>query len=202
MWYRRAQLLQAGFTIVELTVVIVLVAILTTGIFVFSNTSFNQYLGLHKDSTQFNDLARQSQRLANVLRGLTDITQASADDITLYAYFVPQDTFVSQIHYYKNNGNTQLLADVTPMSANPPSGTPITAQMKTYTVLNPFYQVAEISTFVYLDAAGAAMPSPVADLHTIKGIQVNLAVPSTSPTPSGNASVSLSVSLRNRKTNL
>lgn len=193
---------QSGFTIVELTVVLVLIGIVSTGIYTFSNTAINQYLSLQQDSMLFGDLASQSQRMAMVLRGITDVTQASPTELTAYAYFSPNDAYVSEIHYYKNSANTALYADVTPMSANPPNGTLLTADRKTYAIISNFYNAQSVNTFVYLDAAGAVLNVPITDLYTIKGIKVNLAVPSKSPSANGNEAITIQVSLRNRKTNL
>ena len=193
---------QAGFTIIELVIVMMLVGLVSTNMYLFINSSTNQYLTLHADSSSFSDLALQSQRIANVLRGLTDITQASADGITMYAYFVPNDTYVSLIQYYKNPNGTQLLADVTPMTANPPVGTLITADKRTFVVINNLKTISGVNNFEYLDSAGGLLSFPISDLRTIKGVRVNLAVPVDGPTKNGNSSISLSIALRNRKTNL
>lgn len=88
------------------------------------------------------------------------------------------------------------------MSANPPNGTLQTAQKKTYTIIENFQTITGVKLFNYLDSAGTTMNIPVADLHTIKGIRINLAVPTKNPTENGNTTMSLQVSLRNRKTNL
>jgi len=189
----------AGYTLVELMVVIVIIGILSTTFFVFYNNSLTQYLALQKDGSDFSDLATQSQRIVQVLRGLTDIVSESNDDITCYAYFYPNDAYVSQIHYYKNAGNTKLYADVTPMDANPPIGNLLTSKKKTYTIIPNFYQSATIKTFVYLDANGSALTLPIADEQSIKGIQVNLAVQGAH---NSDQAMSLQVSIRNRKTNL
>ena len=193
---------QSGFTILELLMVMILAGILGTNMYLFINSSTNQYLSLHADSAGFADLAIQSQRVANVLRGITDITQASADGITMYAYFVPNDTYVSQIRYYKNTDGTQLFADVIPMTANPPIGTLISTNKRTFTVIPNLKPVAGVRNFVYLDSVGGVLPMPITDLRTIKGIKVNLSVPVDGPTKGGNSTISLSVALRNRKTNL
>ncbi len=191
------KLRQAGFTIVELVTVIALVGILVTTFYVIFNDNLSQYLALQKDGSDFTDLAYQSQRLGNVLRGITDITSESANDITCYAYFSPNDAYVSQIHYYKSG--TALMADVTPFSANPPNGTLITAKKRTFTIIQDFYQSPTLSTFVYLDSSGAPMTLPISDEHAINGIQVNLAAKGAH---NSDQSVSLQVSLRNRKINL
>ena len=188
-----------GFTLVELMIIIVLIGIIGTTFFVFFNSSLSQYLALQKDGTDFTDLATQSQRVANVLRGLTDITSESANAITCYAYFAPSDTYVSQIHYYVSADGTKLLADVTPMTANPPIGSLITADEKTFNIISDLYQPSGSNLFTYLDDAGSPLTLPVNDEHSIKGIQVNLAARGAH---NSNQAISLQVSLRNRKTNL
>ena len=191
-----------GFTLIEMLITMILVTILSVASYTFISTSTSQYLALQQDGVVFGDLASQSQRIAQVLRGLTDITVASADEITMYAYFYPQDAYTSLVHYYKSADGKILYADVTPMTSNPPIGTPITASKKTYTIISPFYAPAGVSTFTYLDPYGIELTMPISDLHTIKEIKVTLAVPVKAPTVNGNDSISLLVSLRNRKTNL
>ncbi len=193
---------QSGFTIVEVIVTLLLVSIVTTTMITFSNTSISQYLGLQQDGVAFGEVAYQTQRVATVVRGLTDITNATADELTMYAYFFPSDSYVSEVRYYKNNNNTRLLADVTPMTANPPTGTLISANKKTYTVIDNLFITPSVTTFTYLDSTGAVLTQPISDLHTIKGIKVTLAVPSKAPNVNGSFTSSLQVTLRNRKTNL
>jgi hypothetical protein len=195
----KSALEQKGLTIVEVVVAMALAGLMSITLFTFFNTSFSSYLALQKDGTNFSDLASQSARIANVMRGVTDIVSQSADDITCYAYFAPNDTYVSLIHYYKNAGNTKMYADVTRMTSNPPVGTPINSTKKTFTIIDSFYQSASVKTFVYLDDSGAALPSPITDEHTIKGIQINLAATGSD---NSNQAISLQVSLRNRKMNL
>jgi prepilin-type N-terminal cleavage/methylation domain-containing protein len=189
-----------GFTLIELLVVMVLVAIISSGVYEFFKTNLFTYLNLQKDASSFTDLASQSQRIGNVVRGTTDIVSVADDDLVLYGYFYPTDTYVSLIHYYRNATDTVLYADVTPMTSNPPIGTPITANKKTFTIIPNFKPVAGVTLFQYLDSAGTVLLLPVSDLHTIKGITINLAVPTA--TGGGNQSMTLQVSLRNRKTNL
>jgi prepilin-type N-terminal cleavage/methylation domain-containing protein len=193
---------QKGFTIIEIIVVLVVVGIVGLAAFGFFNNAFSEYLSLQQDSVRFGDLAMQSQRITNVLRGLMDITQADNDELTIYAYFAPNDTYTSLVRYYKNTAKTELLADVTPMTANPPDGTPITASKKTYTIIGDFYETPSVKTFEYLDSAGDTIALPITDLHTVKGVKINLAVPTKSPLVNGSSIISSQVALRNRKTNL
>jgi prepilin-type N-terminal cleavage/methylation domain-containing protein len=193
---------EAGFTLVELTVVIVMIGIIIVPVYTFFNTSLNQYISLQVEGTSMTDLAAQTQRLANVLRSTTGIISVTANDIDCYAYFAPSDTYASQIHYYKTTGNKKLLADVTRMSANPPLGTPIPATKQTFTIIDNFYQLSGVNTFTYLDASGVTMALPITDLRTIKGIQVTLASPGGNLSKTSHQTMTLQVSLRNRKTNL
>lgn len=196
---RKLQSDQSGFTLIELLIVMVITGILSTSVFVFFNTAMTQYFGLQKEASIFADLARQSQRTANVIRGMTDVTQASSNEITGYTYFYPSDAYVSLVRYYKSAAGDILYADVTPMTSNPPLGTPITAQKKTYTIIDSLY-VTTAPLFSYLDAANNTLTMPISDLRSIKGVRVTLA----GQTARKNASqtISLEVSLRNRKTNL
>jgi len=193
---------QAGFTIIEMTVTMIIAALVSLTAFVVFNTLINQYFGLQEDGSEFTNLASQSQRIATVLRGLTDITSESSTDLTAYAYFSPNDAYVSQVHYYLNATQTTLYADVTPMTANPPIGSLITAQKTTHTIIDNYHALAGVTLFQYLDDSGNTLTLPISDEHSIKGIQINLVVPADHPTPNGNQQMSLQVSLRNRKTNL
>ena len=190
----------AGFTIVELLVVISIVAV----IFISFSTFFTNYLILYSkyqtDGSNFTELASQSQRVAQVLRGLTDIVSDSSNDLVVYAYFSPVDTYVSQVHYYLGNNGKTLYADVTPMTANPPIGTLETSQLKTYTIISNYYQPAGGSLFNYYDASDTQLSQPIADEHSIMEIQINLAEPATHS--ANGQTMSITVSLRNRKTNL
>ncbi len=191
---------QAGFTIVELVVVIALASIA----FITFASFFNNYLLLYskyqKDGSNYTELANQSKRIADVMRGLTDFVSVSNNDLTAYAYFSPVDAYTSQVRYYLNAAGTAVLVDITPMTANPPTGTLITAQKKTYTIITNYYKPAGGTLFAYYDASGAAMTLPVSDEHSIQSVQVNLAVPSTHS--ANGQPLSITVSLRNRKTNL
>lgn len=197
----RRKLNQAGFTMTELLVVITLIGIASLGLITFTNSTTRQYLGLQKDATAFSDLSQQSQRITNVLRGATDITEAEHDSITVYAYFFPNNEYVSQIRYYLNPSKTTLYADVTPMTSNPPVGTPITAQLKTYTII-PYYQAQGINLFEYQDSSGTELSLPITELQTIKGIRISLKTPSDGTQDNSSQTIKTEVSLRNRKTNL
>lgn len=200
--YKVLRSAQAGFSLIELMLVIAIVGVITTTIYTFFNNSVSQYIALQTNSVRHGELTVQSQRMASLVRGLTDINVATTSELSMYAYLSPRDTTVSLIRYYKSADGTKLYADVTPMSANPPTGTPVTADKKTITLLDNFYTVGGINLFTYLDSAGNTLANPVTDLRTIKGIKMTLAVTSTAPVANGNETVSVQVALRNRKSNL
>jgi prepilin-type N-terminal cleavage/methylation domain-containing protein len=193
---------ELGFTLIELMVSIAIISVLTTTFFTFFNTSISQYLSLHRDSLAFSDLATQSQRIGNVLRGLTDITQTGDNELTAYAYFAPNNYYVSLIHYYLTNNNTRLVADVTKMTSNPPTGTLVPGSTKTFVIIDNFYLASNLNTFTYYDVGNNILTAPVLDQHTIKSIKISLAVPSKSPVATSNTTMTINVALRNRKTNL
>lgn len=193
---------QSGFTIIEVSVSIVVVAVLSLVMVTFVNTTLKQYLGLQKDATAFSDLAMQSHRITNVLRGSTDISEATSDSVTVYAYFYPNNQYVSLIRYYLNGTKTTLYADVTPMNGNPPIGAPIIAGKKTYTIIPYYYAATGKPLFQYKNAAGTTLTTPIADLSSIKSVQITLTTPSEGQQDDSSQSIETSISLRNRKTNL
>lgn len=198
MSHRSAE--EQGFTLVELLVVISVLAVMTISFATFFTNYLILYSKYQTDASNFGEMASQSQRIADVLRGLTDIVSESANDLSVYAYFSPADTYVSLTHYYLNANRTAVMVDVTPMTANPPGGTPITSETKTYTIISNFYQPPGSSLFNYYDASDTQLTLPISDEHSIMEIQVNLAEPG-SHTANGQT-LSTTVSLRNRKTNL
>ncbi len=192
---------QGGFTLVELMVSIVLISIIGTTFLTFFKSSLFNYLNLQSDASSTTQINTQAMRVATVMRGITGITSVAANDINAYSYFYPQDAYVSVVHYYiQTTGTTkQLMADVTPMSSNPPIGTPQTSKKKTYLIIDNFYQPAGTNLFKYLDLSGNPLTLPISDLQTVKGIQVSLAAKQSN---GSNQTLNVQVSLRNRKTNL
>ena len=194
---------QSGFTLVELMITLIMVGVMTVTFYTFFHSSLFGYLNLQKDASSFAQLNSQSARIANVLRGTTDIVSADQNDLVVYAYFYPNDQYVSLLRYYivtTGSGDKTVSADLTSMTSNPPIGTPITASKRTFTVIPNYYQKSGGTLFTYLSASGGALSTPISDLRSIKGITVNLAT--TVTTAGTDQELSVQVSLRNRKTNL
>lgn len=191
----------AGFTLVEIVITIALIGIFSVIFLVMFKSTLFGYLTLQKQAASFSQLSAQADRVANVLRGATSVQSAADNDLTVYAYFYPSDAYVSQVHYYvvTTNGQKQLKADLTPMTANPPLGTLDTAKKRTLTLIDNFYQPSGSKLFSYLNATNTFLSTPVNDLATVKTIQINL---STNVDGTASQSINLQVFLRNKKNNL
>ncbi len=168
-----------GFTLIELLVSIVLVVILFVSFGTFFINYTTLYYGLQTDSSNSVQMAQELERIASVLRGLSDIVSATPNSLTAYAYFSPDDTYVSLINYYVNSTNNEVLATVTPMTSNPPTGSPITSQAKTYTIIPNYYQPSGGSLFNYYDVSGALLTQPISEEKAILSISINLSSPAS-----------------------
>jgi prepilin-type N-terminal cleavage/methylation domain-containing protein len=198
--FRHNQQEEQGFTILEMVIVITLIGALSVIFFVVFKTTLVSYIDLQKQATSFGQLSTQAERIANVLRGTTSISNASDNELTVYTYFYPSDAYVSQVRYYVVNGATKrLYADLTPMSANPPLGTLQTDKKKSFVVIDNFYQSSGGKLFTYMNAVGATLPTPVTDLSVVKTIQINLAAQLENMR---SQDINVQVLLRNKKNNL
>jgi prepilin-type N-terminal cleavage/methylation domain-containing protein len=193
---------QSGFTVTELLIVMMISSFLLITLYLFTSSSVNSFMQLQADGLAHSKLADGSFRVIRVIRGMNYIESANTDTITAYSYFAPNDQYTSKIRYYLNGTQDKLLAEVTPMTADYPTGTLITAQTKTVTIIDKFYKVAGVPTFVYYDANYDELASPVTDLQSIKNISVQLQVKKYDSNANDYVSSKVTVSLRNRKSNL
>lgn len=186
-----------GFTLVELLVSITIITLVIGTFTMFFNQSLTGYLHLQYNASALSNMYVNSARMTRVLRGVTGVEQAKDNELTVYAYFNPADTYVSKLRYYLSGSgpNKQLKADLTPMTADPPTGTPITAQMRTVTIMNNFYQPASSKLFTYLGAGDQALSTPITDTQPIRSIEVNLAMTTRAK---NTYTTSMRVTLRNK----
>src|SRR5882757_8019597 len=106
----RSMASEQGFTLVELMVSMTLLAVVMMIFLVFFKSSLFDYLDLQADASNFTELSSQDMRMASVIRGITSISSASANDLSAYAYFYPNDSYVSLVHYYlRQNGKSTAL---------------------------------------------------------------------------------------------
>ncbi len=181
-------------------IVIVVIGVLFATFAEFFDNNLILFLNQQQNSMNLTELQAESQRIADVLRGATDIVSDEPNQLSVYAYFSFTNQYVSLVNYYLNSSKTQLLASVTPMTANPPIGTPITSQTKVYTIISNYYYVPGSSLFTYYDANDNILTPPVADEKSIINIGINLSEPIASPSNNQAQSLNLFVNLRNRKT--
>lgn len=192
----------SGFTITEFIIVMMVSSLLIITLYMFTSSSVNSFMRLQAEGLAHSKLADGSFRITRVIRGVNYIEAANADTITAYSYFAPNDQYTSKIRYYLNGTQDKLLAEVTPMTADYPTGTLITAQTKTVTIIDKFYKVAGVPTFVYYDANYSQLTSPVTELQSIKNVTVQLQVKKYDSNANDYVSSKVTVSLRNRKSNL
>ena len=102
---------QKGFTIFELLVVFVVLGIIAGSTVIFLGNAYRQFFALQEDSSIHAELSIQSQRIAKVVRGTTDVVAAANNDLSVYAYFSPNDTYVSLIPT-ENNRKKRAAPDV------------------------------------------------------------------------------------------
>lgn len=192
---------ESGFTLVELLITLTVVLMVGAMFLVLFKSTIFSFVNMQTDASAAVQLNSQAYRIATVFRGTTHIVSAAENDVVLYAYFYPSDAYVSLLHYYiqTNDGIKQVMADLTPMSANPPIGAPQTAQKRTFVIIDNYYQTSGVPLFTYLDSAGAPIGLPVADLTMVKGVRITLAAKTSN---NANQIQSVQVSIRNRKTNL
>lgn len=193
---------EQGFTLNELLVVILVSSILIITLFSFTSSTVNSFMRLQAEGLANSKLAEGSFRVARVLRGANHIETANEDTITAYAYFSPQDAYTSKIRYYLNGTQDKLMAEVIPMTADYPTGSLIVAQTKNVVIIEGFYKRSGYPTFVYYNSSYSAIASPVTDLQAIKNMTVNLYAKLYQSNNQVFTSSSVSVNLRNRKTNL
>lgn len=193
---------ESGFTIIELLVVIISSSVLIATLFVFTSNTINGFMQLQAEGLAQSKLADASFRVTRVLRGANYIESASDDGISAYAYFSPQDAYTSKITYFLSADQSQLLAEVTPMTADYPIGSLLPDQKKTVVVVDGFNKLSGSPTFQYYTSTFSELNSPVTDLQSIKNITVNLYAKIYESNNNEYASSKVTVNLRNRKTNL
>ncbi len=141
-----------GLTLTELIVVMGIMSGLLVTVYVFTSSTISSFMQLQAEGLARSKLADGSFRLTKVLRGIDYIESANSDTITAYSYFAPNDQYTSKIRYYLNGPQDKLLAEVTPMTADYPIGTLLTAQTRTVTVIDNFVKLAGEPTFKYYDS--------------------------------------------------
>src|SRR6185369_15761803 len=91
---------QAGYSLIELLVVMTLTSMLAVPLVLFTYKGLSSYQFLQAQSDTSAELSTLSARITKVVRGTTGIISAGANTLTIYGYFSPQDTTIKKIRYF------------------------------------------------------------------------------------------------------
>jgi hypothetical protein len=201
MSHRRRALLvyQAGYSLVELLVVMSLTTMIAIPLVTFSYKGLTSYAFLQAQSDTSTELSSLSARIGKVLRGTTGVLDAQANTITVYGYFSPADTVIKKIRYYIS-GNNLIIAVTDPDNASIPA---------TYNNNNdepPIITRVDLAMgtnnmFTYYDDVGNVLPTGFS-VGQIKAIGIYVAANPRTKQLSVPIAVTTRVTLRNFKTNL
>jgi len=192
MWTR------AGYSLVELLIVISLTSMMAVPLVVFSYKGLTSYEFLQAQSNTSTELSTLSQRMGKVIRGATTIILAQDNTLTIYGYFSPQDTVVKKIRYFISGNNLEI--GVTPPSGTAPNYTYLSAN-EVVTVTRVDLAMGSTPMFTYYDDTGAKLPNGFA-VSQIKEIGLYVAANPRTKQLTVPISLTTRVTLRNFKTNL
>lgn len=189
---------QAGYSLVEVLVVVTLTSLLAVPLVVFTYKGMTSYEVLQAQSNTSLELSTLSARIAKVVRGATGVETASANTLVIYGYFSPQDTVIKKIRYFISGTNLNI-------GVTPPSGT---APNYTYSPADEVVTTTRIdlamgsnSMFTYYDDLGNVLPAGFST-GQVKAISIYVAANPRVKQLNVPLSVGTRVTLRNFKTNL
>jgi type II secretory pathway pseudopilin PulG len=198
-WGQQAQSLsEAGYSLVELLIVITLTVLIATPLVVFSYKGLTSYEFLQAQSNTSTELSTLSARIGKVVRGTTGILSAGANSLIIYGYFSPQDTTVKKIRYFIVGNNLEI--GVTPPTGTAPNYT-YNAADEVVTITRVDLAMGANSLFTYYDDAGNVLPNGFATSQ-IKAIGLYVAANPRTKQLSVPIAITTRVTLRNFKTNL
>ncbi len=184
-----------GFTIIELLVVMSMIAIIMPLVTTFFWTTINNFLRVQQASLLVANETRVIGRIEQVVRSGTQIDAASANQLTIYAYFSPTDSVLSKVTYNYNATQKTLTVDKILATGTAPNYTYNVANKVTATLLSGVTLVSDL--FSYEDAVGGTGPFDTTTYQNIKIVDIRLngkVTGNTAPTD-----ISSSVLLRNRR---
>ncbi len=189
---------QAGYSLVELLVVITLTSMLAVPLIIFSYKGLSSYEFLQAQSNTSLELSTLSARMGKVIRGTTGVLIASNNTLTIYGYFSPQDATVKKIRYFISGTNLNI--GVTPPSGTAPNYT-YNAADEVITTTRVDLVMGANNLFTYYDDSGNVLPNGFT-VGQVKSIGLYVAANPRTKQLSVPIAVSTRVTLRNFKTNL
>lgn len=189
---------QAGFTILELTIVMVITGLIALPLSSFAINGLRSYSYLEAQSNTSVELNILSGRLGKVIRGATTIDTATANSLTFYGYFSPQDTVIKKIRYFISANSIEV--GVISPTGSAPNYTYDPASEVVKVMRNDMAMGAN-NLFTYYDDVGNLL-SGAFTVGQIKQIGIYVAAnPNTKQVPVP-ISLSTKITLRNQKVNL
>lgn len=189
---------ESGFTIVELLISTIVIVIFGSAFFMFFGSTFENFFKLQTNSMLVNNEAQTIARMSQVIRGGMTISAATNSSLTLYSYFSPQDSTLSQVTYYYQATSKRILVDRIPATGTAPNYTYPVANKTTAVLINGATLTGNL--FTYQDANGGTGPFTTDTYKDIKLITIDL-----NSVVKGNVApteLKTTIVLRNRKTNL
>ncbi|HOX41254.1 MAG TPA: type II secretion system protein [bacterium] len=187
----------AGYTLIEMTVVIALIGLLSIAIssfFSYGNKSYRE--GMQKIDTD-EICAKAVRDVEKNARGATEITEATANTFEFYA-FLRDDIHPapSKVRYYLANG--ELIRSTIAPEGSGPTFTYMENNKKVEIIAE---HVVGAEIFSYYNDASSTLSFPV-QTDAIKMVEFSIAIDFNTVTPPGPAVQSTFVQFRNLKTNL
>jgi len=189
---------EGGFTLLEVLMAAALTGLIAIPLAFFTIKGLSGYQFLQSESNTSIDLDTLSEQMAQVIRGTTSVVTASANSLTVYAYFDPDNTVVDEVNYYVSGTNLDVA--VTPASGTAPSYTFPVANQVIYTLYSNLVMGSN-PMFTYYDDGNNLLAS---GFTTSQVNQIGIYV-SANPQASYETvpiKVTTRVTLRNFKTNL
>lgn len=183
-----------GFTITELIVVMSLIAIISGFVYIFFSQSIINFLRLQSANITVVDRTRALNRMMQVVRGITNISDAQANSLTATTYFSPTDTVPSRVTYSYDASTKELTVKTILADGASPNYTYNIANQKTSVVLYGL-QLQE-SLFAYYNRTGSIAVIDGSDYSSIAS--VNITINSVVEGNPGPTELSTTVLLRNK----
>lgn len=187
-----------GLTILELILILPLIGIIT----ILAMTMIVNYNRTYKYSviqgqTSY-QIANYLERMGRVIRSTNDIDSATANSLTIYAYFSPRDATPDKIRYYLSGSD--LKVGVIQASGTAPNYTYNPgSEVVTTMVSNVKNGAADL--FSYYDENGTKLTGSF-NIGSVKEIGIFVSLNPDDKFISKNISGQTKIQLRNKKTNL
>lgn len=189
---------EAGYSLIELLVVMTLTSMLAVPLIIFSYKGLSSYEFLQAQSNTSLELSTLSARMSKVIRGTTGVLIASNNTLTIYGYFSPQDATVKKIRYYIVGTNLNI--GVTPPSGTAPNYT-YNAADEVVTTTRVDLVMGANNLFTYYDDSGNVLPNGFT-VGQVKAVGLYVAANPRTKQLSVPIAITTRVTLRNFKTNL